>query len=424
MMKVPETFFQSIVNNTGDVIWVITRDQERIVYINRDFSGVKKEKILEEGLSSIWPVMDIHNLERILDAIKKVAMSGEQIENIQTVHTNSVTGLNEYYLHTVIPIPDEDGIVSHVQIVSTEISYFINTQRTMDILNSVSATIQRNLLSKNLFKVVGKKLRMHAIYITIMLTTDEKTAHLAYTNYPRRKVKKALGLMGKERAFTGIPIEIWKGVMHTIRHRRSQFWDDPYMFLTSRLHDKSYRKNLGAIVRLLDMKKVIVVPMVANHSTIGSLVMVSGSLTKMDVPVIETFAAQFSHAIMYSRLLKSVRKLEGFLETIVDNTEEGIIVVDENGIIVSWNRAASRLLGYSKLEILGKRIESIDVEKNLVKQFQGASGGNVTRPEEIHIRDRSGVSRKVAVTAFPVDSGQSKDMGATMIIRSLDPLTR
>ena len=53
----------------------------------------------------------------------------------------------------------------------------------------------------------------------------------------------------------------------------------------------------------------------------------------------------------------SLRKSEGRLRAIVDNTIDGIITIDRRGVIVSYNRGCENIFGYSNSEALGQNLD-------------------------------------------------------------------
>src|SRR5690242_10497261 len=44
------------------------------------------------------------------------------------------------------------------------------------------------------------------------------------------------------------------------------------------------------------------------------------------------------------------------LQGILDNAVEGIVVIDEQGIVQTFNRAAARMFGYEPAEVIGRNV--------------------------------------------------------------------
>ena len=70
-------------------------------------------------------------------------------------------------------------------------------------------------------------------------------------------------------------------------------------------------------------------------------------------------AARRSQAAGRASGAKHVEEQRRILASIVENSEDAIISKDLNGIITSWNPAATRILGYSAGEMIGQSILEI-----------------------------------------------------------------
>lgn len=406
MEEITEDYFRQIVENAGDTVWLLSNDRETVEFINRDISGVTRREILENGFSAIWPVMEIDGLNLLLGVFEEAITAGKARDNIRTVHRNALTGQEEHYLHSVIPVWESGGSVSHVQVTSTDITALARTRRLVEILNSVSIEVQHWMLSPDLFRRVGEKLRKYNLSIAVLVTQDGATVRLWYTSIPKRKLKKALALLGKERVLKGIPIDEWGGVMNMIRRKKAQFWDDPHAFLLSRLHDPVYRKNLDTVVELLGLKRVIVTPMVVGREVLGSLVMTSDTLTELDLEAARTFAAQFSHSLVNARTHQYVQRIMGYMHELRENLEEGIFVVDERSVIVSWNKAAKSLLGYGREDVIGNGVlDATGIDKSLWAGLEQEilSGCNVHR-DQVPLKASDGSWKEFSLSAIPVES--------------------
>jgi two-component system NtrC family sensor kinase len=78
------------------------------------------------------------------------------------------------------------------------------------------------------------------------------------------------------------------------------------------------------------------------------------------------------------------RTTKDFLETVVENLSESIIVTDLDGKIVYYNKGSEKIFGYKPEEILGKHIVTLGVKKpNVLEEIRN---GNMFRGELVHSR--------------------------------------
>jgi|GEM_PF-2138561 len=408
-LELPDHFYRPLLENTDNVVWVVCKDQNRIVFINRDLSGVNKEKIYEQGFSVIWPVITIETLQPLLDAFERAVMVGERTENLRTKHSNAMTGEVEHYNSTIAPIHDREGRVSHIQVSSRDVTQNIRAQRTIDILNSVSASVQNSLLGANLFEAVGSRLKKHDIKIAVLIVDDRGTARLEYSSFPKRKMNKTLSLLEKEKILSGIPMSELPNWKNLAKGSKGQFFDDPHYYLRSRFPDLEAGMNLMPVIELLELKKIIVAPLRVNREVIGGFLMTSDSLSKTDLTAVKAFAMQFSHAIMYSRLQADCDKMRDLLHCTLTNTRDSIFATDSRGSIVLWNRASSRLFGYKTLDVIGENIGIIGMDANLLGKFLAAAKkGETIEQSEMSLRASDGSHKEAYLTCSGLEAGDGK----------------
>jgi PAS domain S-box-containing protein len=89
---------------------------------------------------------------------------------------------------------------------------------------------------------------------------------------------------------------------------------------------------------------------------------------------------------------------------LIDQAPVAVAVTDRNGTIASWNAAAEELLGWRRLEVLGRRlIELVSPEsaewigKTVGEAFAGRAGGG-----DCELRDRDGHELLVHLRAAPL----------------------
>ncbi len=130
--------------------------------------------------------------------------------------------------------------------------------------------------------------------------------------------------------------------------------------------------------------------------------------------------------------LRSVKILDGQTEwssptaqhyaAVVDSSDDAIIAKTLDGIITSWNPAATRIFGYSEAEATGQSIELIvpadrlhDVQSVLARIGRGEK----VLPFETVRRRKDGTLVHVAVSVWPIRSATGEVIGAAKVARDL-----
>ncbi|HWX34688.1 MAG TPA: PAS domain S-box protein, partial [Steroidobacteraceae bacterium] len=110
------------------------------------------------------------------------------------------------------------------------------------------------------------------------------------------------------------------------------------------------------------------------------------------------------------------------LACIVDSSDDAIISKDLDGIISSWNNAASRLFGYEAAEVIGKPVTILipqdrrDEELFILQQIR--RGERIDHYETVRRRKDGGLI-DVSLTVSPVRNAQGKIIGASKIARDI-----
>ena len=110
------------------------------------------------------------------------------------------------------------------------------------------------------------------------------------------------------------------------------------------------------------------------------------------------------------------------LAAIVELSDDAIIAKDLKGVILSWNRAAERLFGYTASEVFGRPItvifppDRIEDEAAILGRIR--SGERVDHYETAR-RRKDGQIINVSVTISPIRDASGKVTGASTILRDL-----
>src|SRR5579884_2158815 len=115
------------------------------------------------------------------------------------------------------------------------------------------------------------------------------------------------------------------------------------------------------------------------------------------------------------------------LSAIVDSSDDAIVSKDLNGIIMSWNKSAERVFGYTAEEAVGKSItmlippDRLDEEPKILSRLR--RGERVDHFETIR-RRKDGTLLDISLTISPVKDAHGKVIGASKIARDITEAKR
>lgn len=110
------------------------------------------------------------------------------------------------------------------------------------------------------------------------------------------------------------------------------------------------------------------------------------------------------------------------LAAIVESSEDAIIRTELNGRIVTWNRSAERLFGYSTAEALGQSISLIipeTLEKERTQTFEQIRKGESIQYYETFRRRKDGSRVEVSLAISPIRDESGRIVGASKICRDI-----
>ena len=119
---------------------------------------------------------------------------------------------------------------------------------------------------------------------------------------------------------------------------------------------------------------------------------------------------------------REVSKGLGELAAIVESSDDAIVSKDLNGIITSWNSAATRILGYSSEEMIGTSIlrlipeELHPDERTILAKIK--AGERIDHFETVRLT-KKGERLDVSLTISPVRDHSGQIVGASKILRDI-----
>ncbi len=118
--------------------------------------------------------------------------------------------------------------------------------------------------------------------------------------------------------------------------------------------------------------------------------------------------------------LVRTQKEQSFLAGIVQHSEDAIIATTKTGTILTWNRGAESLCGFSAQEAIGRDL-SIFIPADRMQAtsvcIEKVSQGQTLTDYEGTCKNRSGRRIHVNVTAFPIRNAEGRVVAITAILR-------
>src|SRR5271169_3927698 len=108
----------------------------------------------------------------------------------------------------------------------------------------------------------------------------------------------------------------------------------------------------------------------------------------------------------------------GILTAIVESSDDAIIGKDLDGVILTWNRGAERLYGYTAQEIIGQSISVLIPESQLDELpsvLACVRSGERVEPYETARRTKNGHLVDVSLTVSPIKDATGQVVGASAI---------
>ncbi len=115
------------------------------------------------------------------------------------------------------------------------------------------------------------------------------------------------------------------------------------------------------------------------------------------------------------------------LAAIVESSDDAIIGKDLNGIISSWNAAATRMFGYESNEIIGKSVLTLippDLHYEEANILQKLAAGKRIEHFETRRRRKDGSVFDVSLTISPIKDSCGRVIGASKIARDISDRKR
>ncbi len=126
----------------------------------------------------------------------------------------------------------------------------------------------------------------------------------------------------------------------------------------------------------------------------------------------------------WERAQGEIIKRDRFLASIVNTSGDAIVVLDAQGVVLFWNKAAEGMLGYPMEEAVGKDFRAFgtgeqDHEEKFQRLMRGVREQGAARDVEIEKIHKSGRRLLVGITATQIKDETGAGIGAAMLMRDI-----
>jgi PAS domain S-box-containing protein len=177
----------------------------------------------------------------------------------------------------------------------------------------------------------------------------------------------------------------------------------------------------------MSARSIAVVPVVREGAIAGVLAAVSSRAAAFgedDVATLELMAGLIGPSMVRAstehRLLASEQRLQALAEAAPD----AVVSIDSRGVILSWNRGATRLLGYQADAMLGKPVALLLPERYADVEERSLSADERKRPSAglggmVEIEVRTAIGTEIAVELSASSWAEGDARFSTWVLRDV-----
>lgn len=160
-----------------------------------------------------------------------------------------------------------------------------------------------------------------------------------------------------------------------------------------------------------------VAPVMSKQRVIGMIAVGSRrrhKFAKREISLLTAFGAQLGAALENAQLYDQVSQGKTYIENLVESAGDAIVSADTEDRILTWNRGAKVIFGYSKEEVIGRSLAMLLVPgrlKELEEIRNKVQLAGVIRNLEVRRKRKDGVIIDVALAVSPIHDGAGNVIG-------------
>ena len=372
-----------------DQIWTAQPNGE-LDYVNQralDYFDLAFTELVEQGWTHV-----IHpdDLPRMLERWQASLDTGRRYENevrLRRAHD----GVYRWHLIRAVAMTSRDGEIVKWFGSNTDIHDQKRAEEAQRFLVDAGATLAGSLdYRETLAAVAQLAVPRIADWARVDVIENGRLRTLAVEHVDERKVELALELA---RRYPESP-DAAQGPPHVVRTGESE--------LATEITDEQLQNlatddfHLG-LVRELGVQSYMCVPLRTRGDLLGVISFVSAESGRRyaadDLALAEELARRAGTAVENAQLYREVEE-RAQAARVLETVGDGVFLVDDDGVVRSWNRAAETIAGISRGEIVGRRLADV------LPAWERMSTHAETRPLE-----RDDGERWISISGVEFDEG-------------------
>jgi PAS domain S-box-containing protein len=221
----------------------------------------------------------------------------------------------------------------------------------LDTLNEIAAVVTSSLNTREVYHLVMEKLNQYfQVDAGSLLMLDAETDELVFV----------MTLEAGEEKLFGVRVPQGQGFVGLVAQSQR-----PAIIHDAQNDARFYAKVSESVG--YEVKTILCVPIVVKSRTIGVIELLNkrdGTFTDEEANRLMRMAATIGVAIENARLFQQVTTVRDRFEAILDSTNDGILMADMHGAVVTANPMAAQVLAMRKEALIGRHIDDLLEELN------------------------------------------------------------
>lgn len=125
-----------------------------------------------------------------------------------------------------------------------------------------------------------------------------------------------------------------------------------------------------------------------------------------------------------TKKLKDITTSPKFFQNVLEQTDDAVIIVDNDGETIFWNQGAEKQFGYGEEEVLGKQLPIFSDSTFLSKALEDLEEGGKVAGMETGGKHKSGDILDISVTLDAIHDNDNKTIGYSILSRDITKLKK